>query len=115
MKPALLLTSRATTSGGYFSLRSKSQNSIITLNIELLMLLQSYLGNHGWRWFGSSDVWHFDYVGAGSKDVRALSVRAFQSLWNRYNPTRKIAVDGIYGPGTQQAILNSPARGRSEE
>jgi hypothetical protein len=66
--------------------------------------------------------------------VRKGSVLAFQQLWNANNPQSRIAegayllllssifemdcfviiqfvADGLYGPATQNAILNSPASG----
>ncbi len=66
---------------------------------------------HGFRWFGSADVVHFDYVGAGSKDLRGEDVKAFQRLWNKNNPGDTIAVDGSYGPATEARIKQSPAAG----
>jgi hypothetical protein len=66
---------------------------------------------HGFRWLGSSDVVHFDYVGAGAKNLRGEDVRAFQRLWNLNNPSDKITVDGDYGPATESRIKQSPPNG----
>lgn len=41
---------------------------------------------------------------AGS-DIRELSVRAFQRLWNQNHPNEQLKEDGIYGPATEKAIL----------
>jgi hypothetical protein len=65
----------------------------------------------GYKWFGSSDRYHFDYVGAGSVDLRGLDVKAFQRLWNRNNPDDKIAEDGGFGPDTEKRLRQSPADG----
>jgi len=67
--------------------------------------------NNNWRKLGDFDPPHYDYIGSDGKDIRTLSVRAFQILWNRNNPDRQIAVDGIYGPATEAALLSSPIRG----
>jgi hypothetical protein len=66
---------------------------------------------HGFKWFGSADVVHFDYVGAGSKDLRGEDVKAFQRLWNLNNPGDKITVDGSYGAATEARIKQSPSGG----
>jgi hypothetical protein len=62
-------------------------------------------------WLGAGDPPHFDYVGGGQADIRSASVKAFQILWNINNPNDKIAEDGIWGPGTESRIRNSPAEG----
>ncbi len=68
------------------------------------------LESDGWRWLGSNDVVHFDYTSSG-QDVRAVSVRAFQRLWNRNNPADLIAEDGVYGPQTEARLTRSPSGG----
>lgn len=70
---------------------------------------KSILQSHSFSWFGSSDVVHFDYTGAGGVD--APSVLAFQRLWNLNNPTDKISADGLYGPATEARIKKSPRLG----
>jgi hypothetical protein len=59
----------------------------------------------------ASEPWHFDYRGEDARDVRSLSVRAFQRLWNRNRPDDPITVDGLYGPETEGALNKSPAVG----
>jgi hypothetical protein len=59
----------------------------------------------------SSEPWHFDYVGPEGRDVRSLSVRAFQLMWNENNPDDPITVDGLYGPETEGALERTPADG----
>jgi hypothetical protein len=69
------------------------------------------LENHGFRWYGSQDRYHFDYVGKGATDHRGLDVEAFQRLWNRNHPGDKIAVDGDWGPQTEARMKKAPAAG----
>lgn len=59
----------------------------------------------------SGEAWHFYYSGAGGKDVRNLSVLAFQQLWNKNYPDEKLDEDGAYGPKTESALKRSPAEG----
>jgi hypothetical protein len=54
------------------------------------------------------DPVHFDGPG---DDARALSVRAFQRLWNANNPTDRIGEDGAWGPMTQARLERSPIEG----
>lgn len=63
---------------------------------------------NGWKWFGSGDVVHFDYL--ASPNVSAKSILAFQKLWNRNNSS-KLAEDSQWGPATQNAMASSPAGG----
>ena len=65
----------------------------------------------GFRWLGASDPVHHDFTGAGSADLRGVSVKAFQRLWNRNNPTDKIAEDGAYGSSTAERLARSPSGG----
>jgi hypothetical protein len=58
--------------------------------------------------YPTNDPVHFDGPG---DDFRALSVRAFQRLWNANNPTDRIAEDGAWGPMTQARLERSPAEG----
>jgi hypothetical protein len=81
------------------------------IDIEEYSAWRSTLEANGFRWLGSSDPWHFDYIGAGAVDHRGLDVLAFQKLWNRNNPNDKIAEDGSWGPGTESRMRKSPANG----
>lgn len=74
---------------------------------------RSSLQGHGFKWFGSSDAMHYDYVGSGSVNHKGLDVKAFQRLWNRAHPDDKIAVDGGWGPQTEARMKKSPAAGFS--
>ena len=64
--------------------------------------------SYSYRWYGSSDPYHFDYTGGGPD---ARGVLAFQRLWNNNRPGDKIAEDGIYGPQTEARIKQSPRTG----
>mmetsp|Transcript_37905 Transcript_37905/g.74571 ORF Transcript_37905/g.74571 Transcript_37905/m.74571 type:complete len:682 (-) Transcript_37905:289-2334(-) len=68
-----------------------------------------FLTAQGFRWLGAGDPVHFDYLAA--VDVRSLSVKAFQRLWNVNNPGDKIGEDGQYGAATESRLLKSPANG----
>ena len=70
----------------------------------------SYMTSKGWKWLGSSDPVHFDYV-SGGIDLRGPSVLAFQKLWNENNPNDTIAEDGDYGPDTEKRLTKSPVGG----
>ncbi len=70
-----------------------------------------FLERQGWRWLGPSDPPHFDYVGAGKKDLRSTAMSAIQKLWNKNHPTSKIDEDGDYGPDTESALTKSPVMG----
>jgi N-acetylmuramoyl-L-alanine amidase len=54
---------------------------------------------------------HFDYQGAGAKDLRRTTIMAFQQLWNKNHPNNKIDADGIWGSATEAALNKSPCTG----
>lgn len=60
---------------------------------------------------GTDDV-HFEY---GGTDLRSISVRAFQRLWNANHPDDLIAEDGDIGAETSARLALSPAEGFSVE
>jgi len=68
------------------------------------------LESNGWRWYGAGDVFHFDYVGPGSVDLRTAGVRAFQQLYNA-RTGGNLSEDGAYGPATEAAMNASPCNG----
>lgn len=72
---------------------------------------RSAFQNAGWRWLGSRDPVHFDYLGSGTVSLRGLSVLAFQRLWNRNNPGDQISEDGAYGPQTAARLAAAPTGG----
>lgn len=71
----------------------------------------SAMSAHSFQWYGSSDAFHFDYVGPGIKDLSGKDVLAFQKLWNLNHPTDLIDEDGAYGPQTEARLKQSPADG----
>jgi hypothetical protein len=72
---------------------------------------RSALESEGFRWLGSIDRVHFDYVGADATHHEGLDVRAFQRLWNRNHPDDAIAESGTYDHATEQRLKRSPAGG----
>lgn len=56
----------------------------------------------------SGDPVHFDAPGT---DLRVISVRAFQRLWNANNPRDRIAEDGVAGSQTLARLARAPAEG----
>ena len=72
---------------------------------------KSSLTNRGFKWFGSADPVHFDFVGAGAKSFKGTDVKAFQRLWNRNHPEDLIGEDGAYGPATEARLKKAPAQG----
>ena len=73
-----------------------------------------YLEAEGWDWLGSWDKWHYDYRGSGCKDLRFISIKAFQQLWNFNYPDRKIAEDGKWGLQTMVAMKSCDTEGFSK-
>ena len=96
----------------------------------------SHMSKYSFKWYGSGDPPHFDYVGSGIIEIRPSSTKgkpsslsffffslslslththtnhpAFQKLWNKNNPNDKITEDGIYGPNTEARLLKSPVDG----
>lgn len=70
------------------------------------------LSARSWKWYGSRDKVHFDYIGTGGRsEARRESLRAFQRLWNRNNPGDIISEDGIYGSNTEARLLKAPCGG----
>ena len=90
---------------------SSNHETGTAIDIQEYSAWRPTLEANGFRWLGSSDPWHFDYIGAGAVDHRGLDVLAFQKLWNRNNPSDKIAEDGVWGPGTESRMRRSPANG----
>ena len=72
---------------------------------------RSSLSAQGFKWFGSADPVHFDYVGSGSVNYKGLDVQAFQRLWNVNHPEDKISEDGDWGPQTESRMRKAPANG----
>jgi Putative peptidoglycan binding domain/D-alanyl-D-alanine carboxypeptidase len=69
-----------------------------------------YLLAHGWQWLGGNDPVHF-FENNGRDDVGNLGVKAFQTLWNKYNPTDRMTVDGNFGDQTAAKMDRCPIAG----
>lgn len=83
----------------------------LAMDVQEYSSWKSLLQSSGFKWLGSSDPWHFDYVGAGAVSHKGLDILAFQRLWNRNNPKDKIAEDGAWGPSTESRMKKSPPGG----
>lgn len=92
---------------------NSNHNTGLALDIEDAAGWRPYLERFGWDWVGSFDPMHFDYEGRGARDLRWLSIKAFQYLWNFNNPKAKIAEDGQWGPRTEKALLQTSIAGFS--
>ncbi|MBX3191261.1 MAG: D-alanyl-D-alanine carboxypeptidase family protein [Labilithrix sp.] len=88
-----------------------NHESAVAIDINDNAAWRSALQGKSFRWLGASDPVHYDFVGGGTVDLRGLSVRAFQRLWNRNHPTDRIAEDGDYGPATAARLAQSPVGG----
>jgi len=83
----------------------------LALDVSQYSTWKTILQNKGFKWLGSNDPVHFDYVGSGAVSYKGLDVKAFQRLWNRNNPKDLISVDGVWGPQTEARMKKSPAAG----
>jgi hypothetical protein len=90
---------------------SSNHESGLAIDVADHSTWYSALSHHDWRWYGSGDVVHFDYVGPNARDLRHDSVLAFQKLWNRNHSTGRLVEDGVWGPHTESALSRSPAGG----
>jgi len=90
---------------------ASNHNSGLGIDIEDAAGWQPYLERHGWDWIGSFDPMHFDFVRSGTKDLKSLSILAFQQLWNINNSKRKLVQDGVWGSQTYEALLQTACLG----
>lgn len=88
-----------------------NHQSGLALDIEDNAGWRPFLEAQGWKWLGPSDPVHFDFKGAGVRDIRSTAILAFQQLWNQNNPNDRIAEDGQWGPNTAARLGKSPANG----
>lgn len=100
---------------------NSNHNSGLSLDIEDYAGWKPYLEAYDYDWLGSWDKWHFDYVGNAKtkpqlKDIRKISILAFQQLWNA---NRKLATpeyfkldeNGVWCERTKEALLYTPIEG----
>jgi hypothetical protein len=90
---------------------TSNHESAVAIDIGDNAAWRTALTSKGFRWLGSSDPVHYDYVGAGTVNLRGLSVKAFQRLWNRNHPEDLIGEDGSYGTETEKRLAKSPVGG----
>lgn len=90
---------------------TSNHESAVAVDINDNASWRTTMQGKSFRWLGANDPVHFDYTGGGTVDLRGLSVKAFQRLWNRNNPGDTIAEDGIYGPATESRLAKSPVGG----
>lgn len=88
-----------------------NHNTGLALDIEDAQGWKPYLERQGWDWIGSFDPMHFDFKGAGGKDLAWLSIKAFQQLWNYNYPDQRIHEDGCWGRQTETALLSASPSG----
>jgi peptidoglycan hydrolase-like protein with peptidoglycan-binding domain len=84
----------------------------LAIDVNNYTAWKPYLLANGWHWQGSNDPVHF-FDNSGREDVGSLGVKAFQSLWNRYNPTERMTVDGNFGDQTAAKMDRCPIGGFS--
>jgi N-acetylmuramoyl-L-alanine amidase len=82
----------------------------LAIDIEDPLGWEPYLMEQDWQPLGG-DPPHFDYMGDDVVDFRSTAILAFQKLWNLNNPSSPIDEDGCFGPGTESALLQTPATG----
>ncbi len=90
---------------------TSNHESGLAVDVQDSVGWRSAFQNNKWRWLGSTDPVHYDFLGGGTVSLTGLSVLAFQRLWNRNHPEDLIAMDGDYGPTTEARIAKSPIGG----
>jgi hypothetical protein len=90
---------------------TSNHESAVALDVADTVGWRTALTNKGFRWLGASDPVHYDYVGPGAVNLRGLSVKAFQRLWNRNHPDDLIGEDGSYGTETEKRLARAPIGG----
>ena len=79
------------------------------IDVEEYSAWHKRLTGAGWTWpHPTSDPVHYVYPGT---DRRSDSIKAFQQLWNRWNPENPLTADGSMGEKTMMALGNSPVDG----
>lgn len=85
----------------------------LALDIEDPDGWQPFMQRHSWMRLGAFDPPHYDYrfLAATRRDIGIIGIRAFQRLWNQFNPRDPIPEDGVFGPKTALKLAESPADG----
>lgn len=89
---------------------TSNHQSGLALDIEDREGWLPFLKGSGWQPL-AGDPPHIDYQGAGAKDLRQATIKAFQQLWNKNHPEEQIKDDGRWGPKTESCLNRSPAMG----
>ena len=94
---------------------TSNHESGLALDINDPLTWKPFLQAQGWKHFGPRDLPHYDFIGGGT-DLRSLGIKAFQSLWNKHNPSDKLLVDGGLGTNWQDSqtikrLLKTPING----
>jgi hypothetical protein len=93
---------------------SSNHESGLALDVEDPDGWQPYFQRHNWIRLGRDfDFPHYDYIfpGVTRLDLGRVGVRAFQRLWNQFNPNDRLVEDGEYGLQTEMRLANSPIDG----
>ena len=88
-----------------------NHESGLAIDVPEFVAWKARLRAAGFRWLGRRDQVHFDYHGRGRVDLRRLSVRAFQRLWNRNHPHDRIREHGRWDAATARRLARAPADG----
>lgn len=88
-----------------------NHESGLAIDVPEFAAWKARLSAAGFRWLGRRDRVHFDYRGRGAVDLRRLSVRAFQRLWNRNHPDDRIRESGRWDTATARRLARAPADG----
>jgi lysozyme family protein len=91
-----------------------NHQSGLALDIEDPDGWEPFLEKFGWQRLGDFDPMHFDFQGGGTKDIGAISVLAFQRLWNENNPDKQLEEDSSFGSMTDACLAESPVEGFSK-
>lgn len=90
---------------------SSNHNTGLAIDIEDAQGWRPYLEKHSWDWLGSFDAMHLDYKDGRSRDLKSLSILAFQQLWNFNYSDKKMLEDGVWGTKTHQCLLSTSIEG----
>jgi N-acetylmuramoyl-L-alanine amidase len=88
---------------------NSNHESGLALDVADFSGWKPYFLSQGWNWFGTGDRVHFDYPRGDT--IGTIGIKAFQTLWNRNFPTRRIGEDGVYGRETAEKLGLSPSEG----
>jgi Putative peptidoglycan binding domain/D-alanyl-D-alanine carboxypeptidase len=82
----------------------------MALDVENYQEWKAFFISNGWQWQGGNDPVHF-FENSGRDDIGILGVKAFQRVWNRFNPTDQMTVDGDFGLQSIARMNKAPVEG----